>query len=49
MYYSLPDEVYTHAYIDLLVKRGKKVLLPVVVDDKHMILREYIQRTNIRI
>ncbi len=41
MYYSLPDEVYTHAYIDLLVKRGKKVLLPVVVDDKHMILREY--------
>ena len=41
MYYSLPDEVHTHAYIDQLVKQGKKVLLPVVVDDKHMILKEY--------
>ncbi len=41
MYYSLPDEVCTHNYIDQLVKLGKKILLPVVVDDEHMILREY--------
>ena len=41
MYYSLPDEVYTHTFIDHLVKLGKKILLPVVVDDKNMIIREY--------
>ncbi len=41
LYYSLPDEVNTHSYIDQLVAVGKQVLLPVVVDDEHMIIREY--------
>ena len=29
LYYSLPDEVNTHEWIDELVAEGKKVLLPV--------------------
>lgn len=41
MYYSLPDEVFTHAYIDQLVEQGKKVLLPAVIDEQNMIIREY--------
>lgn len=41
LYYSLPDEVNTHEWIDKLVKEGKTVLLPVVTDKKNMILREY--------
>ena len=41
MYYSLPDEVDTHHYIDQLVSRGKRVILPVVLDDTNMALREY--------
>lgn len=47
LYYSLPDEVDTHDWIDELVKDGKKVVLPVVVDDKHMILREYADRKDL--
>lgn len=41
LYYSLPDEVNTHEWIDELVAQGKRVLLPVVVDDKDMVIREY--------
>ncbi len=41
LYYSLPDEVNTHEWIDELVAEGKQVLLPVVVGDANMILREY--------
>ena len=41
LYYSLPDEVNTHEWIDELVAEGKQVLLPVVTDDENMILREY--------
>lgn len=41
LYYSLPDEVNTHEWIDELVKEGKTVLLPVVTDEENMILREY--------
>ena len=48
LYYSLPDEVNTHAYIDQLVAAGKQVLLPVVVDGEHMILREYSGRQDLR-
>ena len=31
----------THHYIDQLVSRGKRVILPVVLDDTNMELREY--------
>lgn len=41
LYYSLPDEVNTHEWIDELVAEGKRVLLPVVVNDKDMVVREY--------
>ena len=41
LYYSLPDEVFTHDVIKTLVAEGKKVLLPVVIDDENMELREY--------
>lgn len=48
LYYSLPDEVNTHEWIDELAKEGKKVLLPVVVDDKQMILREYNGKEDLK-
>ncbi len=47
LYYSLPDEVNTHEWIDELVAEGKQVLLPVVVDDAHMILREYTGKNDL--
>ncbi len=48
MYYSLPDEVNTHAYIDSLVEQGKRVLLPVVIDVENMIIREYTGKQDLR-
>lgn len=48
LYYSLPDEVNTHEWIEELSKEGKKVLLPVVIDDKQMILREYNSKKDLR-
>lgn len=47
LYYSLPDEVNTHEWIDELVKQGKKVILPVVVDEENMILREYTGKQDL--
>ena len=41
MYYSLDDEVNTHKAVDLLVKQGKRVLLPAVISDTEMELRSY--------
>lgn len=41
MYYSLPDEVDTRLAIDRLRKEGKKVLLPRVVNDNMLELREF--------
>ena len=41
MYYSLDDEVNTHEAVDLLLKQGKRVLLPAVVSDTEMELRCY--------
>lgn len=40
-YHSLPDEVYTHEAVDQLVKMGKRVLLPVVIDEQHLEIRQY--------
>ena len=40
-YYSLPDEVDTHGLVDELRRQGKRVLLPVVLADGQMELREY--------
>ena len=41
LYYSLPDEVFTHKVINTLAAQGKKILLPVVIDSENMELREY--------
>ena len=44
MYYSLPDEVNTHTFIDEMIALGKTVLLPVVKDSENMEIREYSGR-----
>ena len=41
MYYSLPDEVFTHEVINTLAEEGKTVLLPVVLNGEDMELRIY--------
>lgn len=41
IYYSLPDEVYTHNTINVLLQKGKTVLLPRVIDDENMEIRHY--------
>lgn len=41
LYYSLPDEVYTHTLVDSLLASGKKVLLPRVTGAHTMELRQY--------
>ena len=40
-YYSLPDEVDTHNFIDELLMAGKTVYLPRVVSDEDMVLCRY--------
>lgn len=47
LYYSLPDEVNTHDWIDELVEKGKRVILPVVIDNENMILREYTGKQDL--
>lgn len=49
MYYSLADEVDTHEAIDLLVRSGKTVLLPVVIGDTEMEIRQYTGPKDLRI
>lgn len=41
LYYSLPDEVYTHTLVDSLLVSGKRVLLPRVTGEGTMELRRY--------
>ena len=40
-YYSLPDEVDTHSFIDELLADGKTVYLPRVVSNEDMVLCRY--------
>ncbi|MBE6266674.1 MAG: 5-formyltetrahydrofolate cyclo-ligase [Prevotella ruminicola] len=40
-YYSLPDEVDTHDFIDWLIAEGKTVYLPKVISDEDMVLCRY--------
>ena len=48
MYYSLPDEVNTHAYIEQLLTEGKKILLPEVIDGENMVIREYTGKHDLK-
>lgn len=41
LYHSLPDEVFTHDFVDEMVAAGKQVLLPVVVSETEMEIRHY--------
>lgn len=47
MYYSLPDEVYTHALVDKW-SREKKILLPVVKDKTDMEIRVYTGKNDLK-
>lgn len=48
LYYSLPDEVFTHDLADALVAAGKTVLLPKVVSRDKMEARQYHGRQGLR-
>lgn len=47
LYASLADEVDTHELINTLLRQGKTLLLPVVVDDHTMKICRYTHDTNI--
>lgn len=47
LYYSLPDEVYTHDLVDEFVNAGKVVLLPCVISEDEMELRRYTGRQDL--
>lgn len=47
MYYSLPDEVYTHAFVEKW-SRKKKILLPVVKGTTDMEIREYTGKQDLK-
>lgn len=42
LYWSLPDEVNTHALIEELKHLGKTILLPKVISDTEMTIHEYL-------
>lgn len=48
LYASLPDEVDTHDLLDELLKEGKEVLLPEVIDNSQMRLRVYSGKQDLR-
>lgn len=47
MYYSLPDEVYTHDAVEMLASQGKTVLLPKVIDSENMEIRVYRNKEDL--
>ena len=47
-YYSLPDEVDTHGFIDQLIAEGKTVYLPKVISDEGMVLCRYTGAESLR-
>ena len=47
-YYSLPDEVDTHGFIDWLIAEGKTVYLPKVISDEGMVLCRYTGAESLR-
>lgn len=47
MYYSLPDEVYTHDAVEALARQGKTVLLPKVIDGENMEIRVYRNKEDL--
>ncbi len=47
LYYSLPDEVYTHHIVEKWSKE-KRILLPVVKNDTEMEIREYTGKADLK-
>ena len=47
-YYSLPDEVDTHAFIDQMIAENKTVYLPKVINDEEMVLCRYTGAESLR-
>lgn len=47
-YYSLPDEVNTHQFIDDLLAEGKTVLLPTVIGEGQMEWHVYTSATGLK-
>lgn len=47
MYYSLPDEVFTHDTVELLARQDKTVLLPKVIDGENMEIRVYESKEDL--
>ncbi|MBQ7422322.1 MAG: 5-formyltetrahydrofolate cyclo-ligase [Prevotella sp.] len=48
MYYSLDDEVNTHEVLNTLVKQGKTILLPAVINEQDMELHRYTSPTDLQ-
>ena len=48
LYWSLPDEVYTHELIDALASKGKTVILPKVCGETELSLHPYTSRTDLQ-
>lgn len=49
LYHSLEDEVYTPDLINMALKMGKRVLLPVVISKTEMEIREYLPTTTLEL
>lgn len=49
LYHSLPDEVFTHDFVDEMVQMGKEVLLPVVTSETEMEIRRYTGPEDMKI
>lgn len=48
MYWSLPDEVDTHAAVEALAAEGKRVILPAVIGEGLMELRRFTGPADLR-
>ena len=48
LYWSLPDEVYTHNMVRLLAKKGHTVLLPKVQADNELTLHRYTNDADLQ-
>ncbi len=48
LYYSLDDEVNTHQFVDRLLKDGKRIYLPRVINTTDIELREYTGKHDLQ-
>lgn len=48
LYYSMSDEVDTHGLVSQLYKQGKRVILPVVIENNQLELRPFMGTENMK-